>query len=387
MCIYWVMQYECGHFADVEEWTILSHCREFDTALRYWNNQADYMPVELATTTGESQDLQKMPKPCRPIWPIPFPGDQYLPVPDAGKDYPSGLARPYEQDKEVSATGFTETRQERKARQDKLIEGFGTFAEVAAHQDSLTTESKLYRATFPPRPVVWSTGARGNDNPFLPQEWIEYISLYASSRSLASRQQPTVLILDSPFGCQHTLLPACNQHPNATGMQDPRLLATRITLHNRSPDPRFDPGTPEALFLRDFSQRGGAKSYHDRNEPRGSELTKTCLVTEFPLPSLSAPADGLLAVAEIPRDLYLGLHAIVPPASFASLLGGEGLCNPHAPPFAPVEELGLPALDELIAGMEERSRLLGRPRACSCPPVVAAGEGGGGKDWWSEGEE
>ena len=85
----------------------------------------------------------RMPQSCRPIWPIQFPGDRYLPLPNAGSEHPKGLARP-----RLIDTGYFEltspdheTLRQRLIRENYLMDTIGSFRAVADLQGLLDQTS------------------------------------------------------------------------------------------------------------------------------------------------------------------------------------------------------------------------------------------------------
>ena len=333
MCIYWVKHYSCGHYADYLQPTLLSHCQEFDVVLRYWHDQVCYRPLE--AENAEFGTLQ-MPQPCRPIWPIPFPRDSYLPLPARNSEFPRGLARPRPGDMDIAEalTGEAESLNETLIRENALFDRIGSFRAVAAHQQrqsrlSIAEETKMYQQLYPGTQARSTRVADGQTahyqpitQPYYPHLFIAAILSFNFSRGLPD-QTPNVIIRSHPTGCLRTPNPLCGHDPtNPHGLQCPWLLATRtpwiyprFAANNRNTITRTGLPYPhlEAQFLADFSTRGGARSKHTEKDPAGSEMTRVALTRNN-------------TVGRIPDIVYLHAQTAVP----------EGPWRHHFPAGFPV---------------------------------------------------
>ena len=285
MCIYFVKNYSCGHFADALQPTVFAHCRELDTCLRYWHDQSQYQPLEVSVT--ELEQLH-MPLPCRPIWPIPFPGNKYLPVPKFDQ-YPRGLARPRADDFRMPEADplAIESWLARAERENRLVEQMGSFRISAAYQTqdyqtSIVQETQAYQALYPHGKGIRSTRLppfkRHKEVPLYPLSFVTRIINFDRARNRPN-QPPNVIIYPHPTGCLRTPHEHCKYDPtNLLGLQCPWLLSTRTpwlypgsTIQGR-PYPRH-----EAAFLCDLNNRGGAVSHHMMKDPIGSEMTRLAL--------------------------------------------------------------------------------------------------------------
>ena len=249
MCIYWVRYYTCGHYADYLQPTLLSHCREFDLVLRYWHDQLHYRPLE--AYNAELGTIQ-MPQPCRPIWPIPFPTDHYLPIPLRNALYPRGLARPRPEDFLIPEAneGHNESIDETLVRENALFDRIGSFRAVTAHQEqqtrlSITDENIMYQELYPGTearsariPGVHTTRPHAVTQPHYPHHFISSILAFNFSRNLPN-QTPNVIIQAHPTGCLRTPNPPCTDDP--TNPHGSPLPTSRSTIPRRLQHPRRSP--------------------------------------------------------------------------------------------------------------------------------------------------
>ena len=132
MCIYWYKRYRCGHLYCDHRRTSLSHCPQFDTALRNWHSQTEYQTLE--TVLGPGETLSP-PDKCSEVWAI-------------------------------GQREGTEPEPIRVAREDAIKSRMGSFLGVVERQQDLDEEQHIRLETREHgSPASDSPSRQGNFNP------------------------------------------------------------------------------------------------------------------------------------------------------------------------------------------------------------------------------
>ena len=265
MCIYWYKRHECKHIQRDNHKTLISHCSQFDTALRNWHAQLRYTTLE--TILGPGITLQP-PNKCPEIW---APG-QYL---------------------------GTEHDAVRLRRDESLLRLLGDFADITKNQDWLdgeakSDETKALNRLYPPGtrlappPATHSVGhhlkAGGKLPPPKTPYPVRYLSFFDELKHIQKRHKDrhNVIVQDVGFGCGCYAEPACMAGQTGVGkVLCPWLLAQRLryAADQPAPPPPYDEmpqyrgADVEAWsILRDMSERGGAPL--DLDAPEMAELIR-----------------------------------------------------------------------------------------------------------------